>query len=603
MGLFGGTLTEGVRQRVTVTAGQEYALPIAYTSDGFYPGSTNMGVTLRIYNSSNVLIHNDRIISPASIAATSEDWLVHVFRYTPTLSGDITIRLSGIQAGNAQGVVFDGGTEFLPAQSEVTIVGPEVISSFDYNDGSGTQTVNLQLDSQDCSTDTDSDGLSDELDIDADNDGIPDNIEAQTTASYIAPSNSDANNNGLDDAYESSGITPVDTDSDMTPDYKDSDADNDGIADMSENGIFEPDSSVNSDADGDGLLDDFDSVDGGTNLGVRRNVIDGMNPNNFTSTWGDLDNDVANDNGDGATPLTQDVNFRDASDDVDPGGPTADCAYVQNFDGLAPQYDSKLYYSLNRGANGQHIAMSNAIPSDASGSGKFLFHNTDDDPVEPSTSATTQGEAWGSPGVSPIMVIPNTLYRLVFKMASNNRRNPPLIDVQINGITLGIGLTPASQRIWETFSVNWFSGSTNTADISLIQTRELSGGLDWGFDEIELCAIRPDIQVTKDDAAASYTPGGTGSYVIRISNLDLSIPDHGVEGVSINDTLPDGVTLSGAWSSAVTSAGAGVVTTGCGSASGGAVGDSAVSLLVDLADGGEVSISVPVQYAIDSLDY
>ncbi|MEM8912722.1 MAG: DUF4347 domain-containing protein, partial [Planctomycetota bacterium] len=49
--------------------------------------------------------------------------------------------------------------------------------------------------------DADGDGLIDSLDLDSDNDGIADNIEAQLTAYYVAPSGTDANSNGLDDAY------------------------------------------------------------------------------------------------------------------------------------------------------------------------------------------------------------------------------------------------------------------------------------------------------------------------------------------------------------------------------------------------------------------
>lgn len=36
--------------------------------------------------------------------------------------------------------------------------------------------------------DTDGDGLINCFDLDSDNDGIPDNVEAQTTTGYIAPS-------------------------------------------------------------------------------------------------------------------------------------------------------------------------------------------------------------------------------------------------------------------------------------------------------------------------------------------------------------------------------------------------------------------------------
>lgn len=86
--------------------------------------------------------------------------------------------------------------------------------------------------------DTDDDGLIDRHDLDSDNDGIPDNVEAQSTSGYIAPSGIDGNNNGLDDAYETAqggtDLVPPNTDGSDTPDYQDTDADNDGTPDCNE---------------------------------------------------------------------------------------------------------------------------------------------------------------------------------------------------------------------------------------------------------------------------------------------------------------------------------------------------------------------------------
>ncbi len=113
-----------------------------------------------------------------------------------------------------------------------------------------------------CRKDTDNDSYPDYLDIDSDNDGIPDNIEAQATNSYIAPSGSglsmiDVNGDGLDDNYQSGLITPEDTDGDGTPDYLDTDSDNDGTSDSEENGMPQSNSTI--DTDNDGLLDAFET--------------------------------------------------------------------------------------------------------------------------------------------------------------------------------------------------------------------------------------------------------------------------------------------------------------------------------------------------------
>ncbi|SIS49355.1 gliding motility-associated C-terminal domain-containing protein [Zobellia uliginosa] len=104
---------------------------------------------------------------------------------------------------------------------------------------------------------SDTAGGPDYLDIDADDDGIPDNVEAQATAGYIAPADAEAAN-GLDTNYPV-GLTPVDTDNDLIPDYLDADSDADDVSDVEEAGqgtMVDP----LADADGDGLNDAFDDT-------------------------------------------------------------------------------------------------------------------------------------------------------------------------------------------------------------------------------------------------------------------------------------------------------------------------------------------------------
>jgi gliding motility-associated-like protein len=117
-------------------------------------------------------------------------------------------------------------------------------------------------------SDTDLDGIPDQLDLDSDNDGIPDTIEAQgTTVKTI--SNIDTNKNGLDNDFEP-GFSPIDTDNDGIPDFLDWDSDNDGIYDAIETG------SLGTDTDGDGIKNyrELDSDNDGCNDVIEAGFTD-----------------------------------------------------------------------------------------------------------------------------------------------------------------------------------------------------------------------------------------------------------------------------------------------------------------------------------------
>ncbi|PQJ81515.1 T9SS type B sorting domain-containing protein [Polaribacter glomeratus] len=108
---------------------------------------------------------------------------------------------------------------------------------------------------------TDANGNPNYLDIDADGDGIVDNIEAQLTENY-KPLSGTVSSTGIDTAYPN-GINPTDTDNDTIFDYIDLNSDNDIRDDRIEgwdtnsDGIAET-IAFNLDADNDGLDDAFD---------------------------------------------------------------------------------------------------------------------------------------------------------------------------------------------------------------------------------------------------------------------------------------------------------------------------------------------------------
>lgn len=89
--------------------------------------------------------------------------------------------------------------------------------------------------------DFDGDGRRNSLDLDSDGDGIPDNVEAQTTAGYVAP-NADsqgtyAGNGGINSAYLG-GLPQTDTNTDGNPDFLDTESDDDRIPDLEESGLM-----------------------------------------------------------------------------------------------------------------------------------------------------------------------------------------------------------------------------------------------------------------------------------------------------------------------------------------------------------------------------
>ena len=205
-------------------------------------------------------------------------------------------------------------------------------------------------------TDSDGDGYADYLDIDSDNDGIPDNVEAQTTVAYIAPSFVDANSNGLDDAYEvgSLGLFPIDTDGDSLPDYLDDDSDNDNVPDTIEGHDYDHDGIadavfIGSDKDDDGLDDGFE---GTTTIDI--DVNDKFNDpyNDLPNLDGDVESDFrdTNDDDDALMTIDEDLNGDgDYSNDDTDGNGTPD--YLQPN---VPDEDVEVFNVITPNGDGVH---------------------------------------------------------------------------------------------------------------------------------------------------------------------------------------------------------------------------------------------------------
>ncbi|HCQ13085.1 T9SS type B sorting domain-containing protein [Flavobacterium sp.] len=127
--------------------------------------------------------------------------------------------------------------------------------------------------------DSDNDGVADQMDLDSDNDSILDFYETQG-ANFVALSNVDANNDGIDDIF-GNGITPANNDTDSVPNYLDLDSDNDGIFDIIESGS--PGNSTNTNGDSNNTNFGVNGLDDALETSIDSGII------NYTLA--DTDND------------------------------------------------------------------------------------------------------------------------------------------------------------------------------------------------------------------------------------------------------------------------------------------------------------------------
>lgn len=156
-----------------------------------------------------------------------------------------------------------------------------------------TSTFNGNIQLTCFSLDSDGDGIENMFDLDSDNDGIPDVHEAFPQPSSL--SGVDANQDGLDDMFES--LLNVDSDNDSIFNYLDLDSDNDGIFDSTEAGH-----NLDTDFDGrvdnanalvgiNGLVDNLETTPDAKLLSLNYNIANTDNDTDFDFVELDADDD------------------------------------------------------------------------------------------------------------------------------------------------------------------------------------------------------------------------------------------------------------------------------------------------------------------------
>ena len=221
--------------------------------------------------------------------------------------------------------------------------------------------------------DFEGDGVANHLDLDADNDGIPDNVEAQSTAGYIAPSGTDADNDGVDDSY-AGGLTPVNTDGTDTPDYLDTDSDNDGLNDTVEAGLA--DDGTTTDTDGDGIFDTFEGSDSNDGYDANDGLDNGSTDTQNSDTADEPDYRDTDDDNDGVNtifeaPDTNGDGLPDDAQDTDGDGIDDYLDTDDDGDGVDTQFE-------NPNPDGDGDPGTGAT-QDTDTDGTFDYLDTDDD--------------------------------------------------------------------------------------------------------------------------------------------------------------------------------------------------------------------------------
>ncbi len=196
-------------------------------------------------------------------------------------------------------------------------------------------------------------------------------------------------------------------------------------------------------------------------------------------------------------------------------------------------------------------------------------------------------------GLADVIPLNSTI---ILSMAQDNGAG--VIDVQdsTDDVTYGsatayTGSNPLDDRI-EHLNYN----VTSSAGAQFLLFTLTGGGFRVdGVEYSQICESPPtaDLSITKDDSSLTYTPGGTATYTIVVTNNG---PDD-VTGATIADNLPNGVTLSAPWSCSATAG------SGCSAVSGGSIGGSTVSLTADIINNGVITVNVPVQFSSDMNDY
>jgi hypothetical protein len=150
--------------------------------------------------------------------------------------------------------------------------------------------------------------------------------------------------------------------------------------------------------------------------------------------------------------------------------------------GTAPNYNvwNESTYAIGANADLYHNLWDNVTAP--SGTGNYMIVNGASDS---STSAIPNPSlpltVWGQ----TVAVAPNTLYQFSVQATTVTNSSPASLDFYAGSTLLGT-LTVNGAPAWETFSVDWYSGSNTSVGLKIVDANTVSVGNDFGLDNIRL---------------------------------------------------------------------------------------------------------------------
>jgi len=125
-----------------------------------------------------------------------------------------------------------------------------------------------------------------------------------------------------------------------------------------------------------------------------------------------------------------------------------------------------------------------------SGSGNYLIVNGNSLDGFPAVTGTLPLTVWEE----TITVAPDTFYRFSAQAANIYGGNPATLEFYANSSLLGPAFTVGAAGTtgdWNAFDAYWYSGSSTSVALAIVDTNTIASGNDFGVDNIVLAAPEP----------------------------------------------------------------------------------------------------------------